>query len=203
MVIPKLNTVNPKSRSQVRSKIKVTQSVYWLTSFPFHVNQSIIPEILLFQNLTLKIQGQDHGKDKNSRSNNSSNILSGVPCQSAWQFLKYSYFAIGPWKCKDKVRSEVSVQGHMVGPTFYRLTSLPFQVNQPYHSYNIAISKSDLESIKVKVMGEIKFQGHIVSPTSYQPTGHIHFAPGYSALQFLRYSYFVNWPWKSKVKVMN
>ena len=167
MVIPKLNAVNPKSRSQVRSKIKVTQSVYWLTSFHFtlilqsflryycfkiwpwkskvkimgkikiqgqitaptsyrvfRVNQPdnswnivilqldlesartrsgvrfqfkvtwwvqlsidshpfhsklislTIPKILLFQNTTLKVQGQGHGWGQISRSYSESNILS-------------------------------------------------------------------------------------------------------------------------------
>ena len=55
---------NPRSRSWVRSKLKVKTWVqHSIDSHPFH-SMSIahpIPDIQLFQNLTLKIQGQGHG----------------------------------------------------------------------------------------------------------------------------------------------
>ena len=47
------------------------------------------------------------------------------------------------------------------------LTSFLFHVNQPPHSWNKAISESDLETPKVKVMGVVKDQGHTVGPESY------------------------------------
>ena len=40
---------------------KVGVTSYRLTSLSFHVNRPPIPEIQLFQNLTLKIQGKGHG----------------------------------------------------------------------------------------------------------------------------------------------
>ena len=47
------------------------------------------------------------------------------------------------------------------------LTSYSFHVNQPPHSWDKAISDSDLETPKVKVMGVVKGQGHTVGPESY------------------------------------
>ena len=42
----------------------------WLRSFSFHVNLPPIPEIKLFQTLTLKLQGQGHGCGQRARSYN-------------------------------------------------------------------------------------------------------------------------------------
>ena len=67
-----------------------------------------IPEIWLFQNLTLKIQGQGHGWGERWKSQSGCNIPSihipFVPCQSALPFLRYSIFKIWPWKSKVKVK---------------------------------------------------------------------------------------------------
>ena len=61
---------NPRSRSWVRGKLKATTWVqHSIDSHPFHP-MSIghpIPEIRLFQNLTLKIQGQCHGWGESSK----------------------------------------------------------------------------------------------------------------------------------------
>ena len=122
---------NPRSRSWVRSKFEVTIWVWHsIDSHPFR-SMSIghpIPEIRLFQNLTLKIQGQGHGWGKRWKSQHGSNILSThiplIPCQSASQFLRYHFFKIWPWKSKVKVMGEVNIESHNMGPTFYRLTSL-------------------------------------------------------------------------------
>ena len=87
-----------------------------------------IPELWLFQNLTLKIKGQWHGWSQSSKSQCGSSILSThilfVPCQSALPFLRYSIFKIWPWNSRVKVMHEVTVQSHNVGLTSYRLTSL-------------------------------------------------------------------------------
>ena len=89
----KFHLENPRSRSWVRSKVKVTQCKHHaVNSHPFHLKsnrQSIIfiPEIQLFKNLTLNIQ-----------------------------------------KIKVKVRGEVKVQDHRVGPISYQLTCLLFHV---------------------------------------------------------------------------
>ena len=109
-----------------------------------------IPEIRLFQNLTLKIQGQGHGWGVSWKSQHGSNILSThipfIPCQSAIQFLRYDFFKIWPWKSKVKVMVEVKVESHKVGVTSYRLTSLSSHVNQPSHSWDTTFSKFDLEN---------------------------------------------------------
>ena len=95
-----------------------------------------------FLNLTFKIQGQSHS----SRSHNRNNILSThiplVPCQSALPFPRYSIFKI--WPSKSKVK--VIAQGHKVGITPYRLTSLLFHVDRPCHSWDTAVSKFAVEN---------------------------------------------------------
>ena len=144
-----------KSKVKVMSegKLKVTTWVqHSIDSHPFHP-MSIghpIPEIWLFQNLTLKIQGQGHGWGESSNSQSECNILSThipfVPCQSALPFLRYSIFKIWPWKSKVKVMGEVDIESHNMGPTFYRLTSLQFHVNRPSHTWDMTFSKFDLEN---------------------------------------------------------
>ena len=162
-----------------------------------------IPEIRLFHNLTLKIQGQGHGRGEHWKSQHGSNILSTqipfVPCQSALPFLRYSIFKIWPWKSKVKVMGEVDIQSHKVGVTSYRLTSLSFHVNPPSHSWDTTFSNLTLE---------IQGQGHGWGECWQSQSGcnilsiHIAFVPCQSALPFLRYSIFKIWPRKSKVKVM-
>ena len=108
----------------------------------FYVNPPSYSYDRAFLNLTFKIQGQSHS----SRSHNRNNILSThiplVPCQSALPFPRYSIFKIWPWKSKVKVIA----QGHKVGITPYRLTSLFFHVDRPCHSWDTAISRSKVES---------------------------------------------------------
>ena len=117
-----------------------------------------IPKIQLLQNLTLKIQGQGHRWGQSSKSQCESNIqsthISFVPCQSALPFLGYSHFKIWPWKSKVKVIA----QGHKVGPTSYRLTSLSFHVNRPSHSWDTASTKFDLEIPKSRTWVRSKFK---------------------------------------------
>ena len=64
-----------------------------------------IPGIQLFQNLTLKIQGQGHGWGQSLKSQHGSNIQSThipfVPCQSGIWFLSYDFSKIWPWKSKS------------------------------------------------------------------------------------------------------
>ena len=54
-------------------------------------------------------------------------------------FRQYGYLKIWHWKSKVKVMGEVKGQGHIVGPTTYRLKSLSFHVNQPSDSCDMAI----------------------------------------------------------------
>ena len=96
-----------KSKVKVMGEvdIKVTAWVqHSIDSHPFN-SMSIshpIPEIWLFQNLTLK--------------------------------------------AKVKVMGEGNVESHKVGVTSYRFTSLSFHVNRPFHSWDTAFSKFDLEN---------------------------------------------------------
>ena len=109
-------------------------------SHPFHSKwvKPPNPELQQFQYFTLKMQGQGQGCGQSLKSQCESNMLSThipfVPCQSAIPFLRYDFFKIWPWKSKVKVMEEVNIESHNMGPTFYRLTSLSFHVNQPSHS---------------------------------------------------------------------
>ena len=87
---------------------KVDVTFYRLTSLSSMSIGHPIPEIRLFQNLTLKIQGQGHGWGERWQSQSGCSILSihipFVPCQSALPILRYSIFKIWPWKSKVKVK---------------------------------------------------------------------------------------------------
>ena len=64
----------------------------------------------------------------------------GHPIPEIW------LFKIWPWKSKVKVMGEGNVESHKVGVTSYRFTSLSFHVNRPFHSWDTAFSKFDLEN---------------------------------------------------------
>ena len=144
---------NPRSRSCLMWTLKVTTWVqHAIDSYPFHSMSmgSPIPDIQHFQDLTLNIQFQGHGWGERWKSQQGSDILSThipfVPCQSAIPFLRYDFFfKIWPWKSKVKVMGEVNVENHKMGPTFYRLTSISYNVNRPSHSRITAFSKFDFE----------------------------------------------------------
>ena len=158
------------------------------------------PEIQYFQSLTLKIQGQGHSSRSQRRYTTLSIHILFVPCQSALPFLGYSYFKIWHWKFKVKVMSEVKVESHNMGPTFNRLTSLSFHVDQASHSWVTTFSKFDLENKGSKVMGEVTVQSHNVGLTSYRLTSlsfYVKRASHSWVTTFLKI-----WPWKSRVKVM-
>ena len=161
--------------SRSRSQLKVTKKVYHpIDSYPFR-SMSIgppIPGIQLFQNLTLKIQGQGHGWDQSLKSQHGSNIQSThipfVPCQSGIQFLSYDLSKIWPWKSRVKVMGEVKVESHNVGLTSYRLTSLSYYVKRASHSWVTTFLKIWPWKSRVKVMGGVTFQSHNVGLTSYR-----------------------------------
>ena len=176
--------------------LKVTTWVqHSIDSHPFcsmSIGHPII-QIQHFQNFTLKIQVQCHGWGADWKSQHESNVLSTnipfVPCYSAIPSLRYdlnSKFDLE--KCKVKVMGEVNDDSHNKGPIFYRLTSFSFHVNRPCHSWDRTFSKFDLESWQSQ-------------SGCYILLIHIPFSPCQSALPFLRYSIFKNWPWKSQVKV--
>ena len=103
MTFSKFDLENQGSMSWVRSQFKVIMWVlHPIDSHPF-CYMSIgrpIPEIWLFQNLTLKMKGQGHGWGHSSKSQCGFNTISThiplVPCQSALPFLRYSIFKIWP-----------------------------------------------------------------------------------------------------------
>ena len=141
MTFSKFDLENPRSRSWKRWTLKVTTWVqHSIDSHPFH-SMSIghpIHKIRLFQNLTLKIQGQGQSWGQSRKSQSGCNILwthiPFVPCQSAIPFLRYDFFKIWPWKSKVKVMEEVNIESHNMGPTFYQLTSLSVHANRSSHS---------------------------------------------------------------------
>ena len=152
--ISKFDVENSRSRSWVRSKLKViTWVLHSVNSHPFR-SMSIrhpVPELWLFQNLTLKIKGQGHGWGHSSKSQGGSNILSThIPfsfhVNLASHYWVKDFFKIWPWNSRVNVMGEVTVQSHNVGLTSYRLTSLSFHVNRPSHSWHTAFSKFDLEN---------------------------------------------------------
>ena len=112
----KFDLENQGSRTWMRSQFKVTMWVkHPIDSHPF-CSMSIghpIPEVWLFQNLTLKIKGEVHGWGHSSKSQRGSSILSTripfIPCQSALPFLGYSIFKIWTWKSRVKVMGEVTI----------------------------------------------------------------------------------------------
>ena len=60
----------------------------------------------------------------------------------------YSYQKISLWNSKVKVMVKVNFENHNMGPTFYRLTSLSFNVNGPSRSWDTAFSKFDVEKTR-------------------------------------------------------
>ena len=129
-----------------------------------------IPELWLFQNLTLKINGQGHAWGHNSKSQYWSSILLThipfVPCQSALPFLRYSIFISWPWKSRVKVIGEVTVQSHNVGLASYRLTSL-------FRSMSISppiLEVQHFQNLTLKIKGQGYGWGHNTGLTSYQLT---------------------------------
>ena len=133
-----------------------------------------IPELWLFQNLTLKTKGQGHGWGNSSKSQCGSSILSThipfVPCQSALPFLRYSILKIWPWKSRVKVMGEVTVRKSQCGSNILS-THIPFvpcQSALPFLRYSIF--KIRPWKSRVKVMGEVTVQSHNVGLASYRLT---------------------------------
>ena len=162
-----------------------------------------IPQIRLFQNLSVKIQGQGHGRGENWKSQHGFNILSTqipfVPCQSALPFLRYIFFKIWPWKSKGKVMGEVDIESHKKGVTFYWLTSLSFHVNRPSHSWNTTFSKFDLENLRSRSW--VRWTWKVTTWVQYSIDSHP-FNSMSIGHPIPEMGFFKIWPWKSKVKVM-
>ena len=99
-----------------------------------------------------------------------------------------------PWKSKVKVMCEVTVLSHNLSQTSYWLTYFWFHINPPSYCYDRTFL-----NLTFKIQG----QSHSSRTQSwYILSTHFPFVPCWSALPFLRYSYFKIWPWKYKDKIM-
>ena len=155
-----------KSRVKVMGEVKVESHNMGPNSVDSHPFRSMwighpIPELRLFQSLTLKIKGQGHGWGHSSKSQCGSNILSAhipfIPCQSGIPFLCYDFFKIWPWK---------SSQGHGWGHSSKSLCGsnilsahmpfVPCQWGIPCLSYDFL--KIWPWKPRVKVMGRVTVQ---------------------------------------------
>ena len=105
-------TMVPQKSSTSNHPTMVTQkSILWSWmddwhSFHYMSISCPIPDIRLFQTLTLKLEGQGHGCGQSIRSYGQPSILSTHSLffshQSDQQFLRYSYFEIQPWKIQGQ-----------------------------------------------------------------------------------------------------
>ena len=138
----------------------------------------LIHKIWLFQNSTLKIQGQGHewGESWKSQHGSKSNILSThfhsmSICHPIPEIRIFSKFDLS-WKSKVKVMVEIKVESHKVGVTSYQLTSLfcfvPCQLALPFLRYSIF--KIWSWKSKAKVMGEGNVESHNMGATFYRLT---------------------------------
>ena len=127
---------------------------YPIDSYPFR-SMSIgrpIPGTQLFHNLTLKIQGQDHGWGHSFKSQHVWWVQHSVDSHP-FRSMSFGHpipelrlFKIWPWKSWVNVMGQVTVQSHNVGLASYRPTSLSFHVNQASHSWVTTFQKFDLEN---------------------------------------------------------
>ena len=92
MLFSKFYLGYPRSRSWVGSKFK---ALLFIDTRPFR-SMSIrhpIPVIQLFQNLALKIKGQDHSSMPHIRPAILPTDFDFIPCQSSLTFLEYCFFS--------------------------------------------------------------------------------------------------------------
>ena len=178
----------------------VSLTFYRLISVSFHVNQLSHSWDTSFQNLTLKIQGQGHGRGEHWKSHHESNIISThtpfVPCQ----------LAIHKTRLFQNLTLKIQVQGHGWGELWKsqhgsnilstHIHFIPCQSAIPFLIWLF-------QNLTLKIQG----QGHGWGQSWKSQSGcnilstHIPFVPCQLALPFLRYIFKI-WPWKSKVKVM-
>ena len=101
----KFDPENPRSRSWMRSKFKVTKWAFLLThSFCSMSIVPPIPEIQLFPNLILKIKGQGHGRVQISKPQSIPLPTdSFVSCHRPSYSYDTAFVNSWPWKSKVKV----------------------------------------------------------------------------------------------------
>ena len=142
---------SPRSLSGTSDHLSISWS--WMDDLHPFRSLSIgrpIPEIKLFQTLTLKLQGQGYGCGQRARSYNRPSIT-----------LKTS---------KVKVMSGVKGQGHILYPVSNQCTSFSFHIHRTNHSWDMAKIVFDLEKTHPKFLEKIcqnnSFQQ--ISPKSNQ-----------------------------------
>ena len=118
-----------------------------------------IPEIKLFQTMTLKLQGQGHGCGQRARSyNRPSIILTHFLSFHINQTNNSGDRAISKFDLetsKVKVMSEVKGQGHILYPVSNQCTSSLFHINRTNHSWDMAKIVFDLEKTHPKFLKKI------------------------------------------------
>ena len=142
----KFDLENQGSMSCVRSQFKVTMWVkHPIDSHPFY-SMSIghpIPELWLFQNLTLKIKGQGHGWGHSSKSQHGSSIISThipfVACQIAPPILEIQHFQNLTLKIKGQGHGWGNSSKSQCGSNFLstRIPFVPCQSAHPFLRYRI------------------------------------------------------------------
>ena len=124
-----------------------------------------ILEIQLFQNLTLKIQGQCHCQGQTQWLHRIQSICSLlISWQSDHFWLRYSTFHIWPWKFKVKVMAKVNsdhADGHTQGLKFHPYVCFSFRGYRTIFGWFIANSIFDHWKFKVKVIAKVKSDGYI------------------------------------------
>ena len=113
--ISKFDLENPRSWVWLKHLINV---------LPFHLTSIRVPilDIQLFQNLSLKFQGQYHGWGQRSRSYSwhsiqSMNLLF-VSQQSYQPFFRYGQQNVWPWKNKLQIWEEKNQQNRIISNRF-------------------------------------------------------------------------------------
>ena len=157
-----------------------------------------IPVIWLFQDWTLKIHGQGHRWGQISRSHGESNILSthilfvqvNRPSHS-WHTAILKFHLENKVKVMGDTKVHGHVEGHIMVPTSNRLqsTTLLFHVNMLSHSWDMAISKFDLENPRSRFKFKATYWAQFLLTNI--PLVHVN-RPSHSWYRVIS-----NWPWKS------
>ena len=114
-----------------------------------------MPEIQLFQNLILKIQGQGHGPGQNCGPHLSPIVQFtwslSISRQSDHFVLRYSKLNIWPWKFEVKVLAKVKTDHHTWGLKFNWYFCFLFRGHGTILGWDTANYILDVENFKVKV----------------------------------------------------
>ena len=169
----KFDLENPRSRSLKRWTLKVTTWVqHSIDSHPFRSMSigHVIHKIRLFQNLTLKIQGQGHGWEESHNMG-----------PAFYRLTSLSSHVNRPSHSWDTTFQNLTLkiqgQGHGWGHSWKSQSGcnilsthpfIPCQSDIPFLRYSIF--KIWPWKYKVKVIGEVDIESHNMGPTFYRLT---------------------------------